>query len=152
MRLLLVVYRGWGAKQVCAWLFSNNNPAAWVHRHPLLLPRRKSSMGRSSALSVVCICFAVGVCAGARPISHYRKPSTQNYIVIRTIPANVEQLSFLEQMERNATEMEINFWTSPVRLGSSVDFMLPSSRLSLTQRNLLARGIPSNIIIEDVEK
>jgi hypothetical protein len=79
-----------------------------------------------------------------------RKPV--RYKVLRTVPYQREQFNYLGHLEHNATEMQVNFWTSPVRLGSSVDLMLPANRLEQMQKELFRQGLSSHVIINDVEK
>jgi hypothetical protein len=78
--------------------------------------------------------------------------STPLYKVLRTIPQRRNQLAFLEQLEHNATDMQLNFWTSPVRLGSAVDLMVPAIHLDHMQRELSIQGLESEVIISDVER
>ncbi|KAL7074098.1 hypothetical protein ACQ4LE_006595 [Meloidogyne hapla] len=73
------------------------------------------------------------------------------YVVIRVIPLNDVHLKLLEKLEINGADMELNFWTSPVRIKSGVDIMLPKNKLSLLQRYLQKNRINFNIIINDVE-
>lgn len=79
-----------------------------------------------------------------------RKPV--RYKVLRTVPYQRNQFNYLEQLEHNATDFQINFWASPVRLGSAVDIMLPTDRLSQMQHELFRQGLSSHVIIHDVEK
>jgi hypothetical protein len=79
-----------------------------------------------------------------------RKPL--RYKVLRTVPYQNDQFKYLEQLEHNASDMQINFWTSPVRLGSAVDLMMPINRLDQMQKELFRQGLSSHIIINDVEK
>lgn len=75
-----------------------------------------------------------------------------SYKLLRTVPHDRSQFAFLEQLEINATDRQINFWTSPFRLDSAVDIMIPSTRLHEIQRTLLEKGLLSKVIIDDVEK
>nr|CAD2199713.1 unnamed protein product [Meloidogyne enterolobii] len=78
--------------------------------------------------------------------------STNSFVVIRVIPLNDAHLKLLEQLEINGADMELNFWTSPVRIKSGIDIMLPKEKLPLLQHYLHKHKINNfNIIINDVE-
>lgn len=81
-----------------------------------------------------------------------RKTSPALYKVLRTIPQRRNQLAYLEQLEHNATDLQLNFWTSPTRLNSPVDLMVPAGQLEQMQRDFFEQGLASHIIINDVEK
>lgn len=80
------------------------------------------------------------------------KISPASYKVLRIIPQDREQLAFLEQLEHNATDLQINFWKSPIRLGSATDMMVPAIHLKQMQQDLFRQGLSSHVIINDVEK
>jgi hypothetical protein len=78
--------------------------------------------------------------------------SSSLYKVLRVIPENGSQLLFLDHMEKSDTDMKLNFWTSPVNVGSAVDVMVSLENLAATRKKLESEGLTPNVIIEDVEK
>lgn len=78
--------------------------------------------------------------------------SSALFKVLRTVPHQRTQLAYLEQLEHNDTDSQINFWTSPTRLGGVVDFMIPATHLERMQQELFLKGLSSSVIINDVEK
>ncbi|KAI3420199.1 hypothetical protein GPALN_003518 [Globodera pallida] len=78
--------------------------------------------------------------------------AARQYQVVRTQLDTDEQLRLLEMLEMKGADLEFNFWTSPVRVGSSVDVMLPVDKVFILQRYLQKHRMHSEVIIEDVER
>ncbi|CAD5209555.1 unnamed protein product [Bursaphelenchus xylophilus] len=72
--------------------------------------------------------------------------------VLRVVPRSIPDLHFLENLELNATDNQINFWTSPTRLGGSVDIMTPEDQVDHISDLFESHGISSQIIIDNVER
>ncbi|KAL3120330.1 hypothetical protein niasHT_001143 [Heterodera trifolii] len=78
--------------------------------------------------------------------------TARQYQVVRAQPDTGEQLQLLEMLEMNGSDLELNFWTSPVRVGSAVDVMVPTDKGPILRRYLRKHQMHTEVIIEDVER
>lgn len=78
--------------------------------------------------------------------------ATTKYKVVRAIPETDMQLRLLERLEVNGADLELNFWTSPVRTNSAVDIMLPAGKVLQLRRYLHKYRMHTEVIIDDVER
>ncbi|KAI6182509.1 ShKT domain-containing protein [Aphelenchoides bicaudatus] len=78
-------------------------------------------------------------------MAKYGRTMSESVSVLRTIPHKHEQFAYLEQLEHNATELNINFWTSPVRL------LIIERERKIKKKNDFNRRFRDDVLLDEPE-